>query len=80
MQGGMNLKRVIVAATILALAYLVATLLRLPLQWIYALYGMSAVACLWMTIAILRDAWSTDRTFDDYFYHDRPDIRRVGKE
>jgi len=28
----------------------------------------------------LTDPYSTDKTFDDYFYQDREDLRRNGKE
>ena len=60
--------------------YLIGVWLKVRLEWLYALYGVSAGACIWMTFRILRDPWSTDKTFDDYFYEDRPDIRRVGWE
>jgi hypothetical protein len=34
----------------------------------------------WMVIRILKYPNSTDKTFDEYFYEDRPDLRRNGKE
>jgi len=75
-----RLKWEIILATGVAVMYLIGILLQVRLEWIYALYGLSMGACIWMAFRILTDHWSTDKTFDDYFYQDRPDIRRVGKE
>ena len=75
-----RLKWGIILATGVAVMYLIGILLQVRLEWIYALYSLSMGACIWMALRILRDPWSTDKTFDDYFYQDRPDIRRVGKE
>lgn len=75
-----SLKWVIIAASGVVVAYLLGILLKVPGEWIFALYGLTVGACIWMTFRILKDPWSTHKTFDDYFYQDRPDIRRVGKE
>ena len=80
MQYVSKLKRVIFAATTVVVMYLIGVLMNVPLQWVYALYGLSVSALIWMTLRILKDPYSTDKSFDDYFYQDRPDIRRVGKE
>ena len=80
MESVLKLNSVIILASSAAVAYLIAISLSVRLDWIYALYGLAVVACIWMALRILRDPWSTDKTFDDYFYQDRPDIRRVGKE
>lgn len=80
MQRSSKLKWVIIAATGVMVAFLIGILLNLPLEWISALYGLSVGATIWMTLKILKDPYSTDKSFDDYFYQDRPDIRRVGKE
>ena len=80
MESVLKLNSVIIMATSAAVAYLIAISLNVRLDWIYALYGLSAGACIWMALRILKDPYSTDKTFDDYFYQDRPDIRRVGKE
>ena len=80
MQSVLKLKSVIVLASSVAVAYLIAISLNARLEWIYALYGSAVGACIWMALRILRDPYSTDKTFDDYFYQDRPDIRRAGKE
>ena len=76
----LELNRVVTAATTTVAIYLVGIILNAPLAWICALYGLSLVATIWMTLRILKDPYSTDKSFDDYFYQDRPDIRRVGKE
>jgi len=75
----LKLNSVIILATSVAATYLIAISLNVRLEWVYALYGLSVGACIWMTLSILTDPWSTAKTFDDYFYQDRPDIRRVGK-
>ena len=80
MQDTSRLKAVIIVATGVAVVYLIGILLKLRLDWIYALYGLSVMAGIWMTLRILKDPWSTDKTFDEYFYQDRPYIRRVGKD
>ncbi|HXI73183.1 MAG TPA: hypothetical protein VNN22_22830 [Verrucomicrobiae bacterium] len=46
----------------------------LPFKWIFALCWSSIVAWVWMTIRILKDPYSTNRSFDEYFYQDREDI------
>jgi hypothetical protein len=75
-----KLKWVVIAATSVVVVYVIGVLLNAPLQWVYALYGSSLAACLWMTLRILKDPYTSDKSFDDYFYQDRPDIRRIGKE
>jgi len=80
MPGVPRLKSAILGATSAAGVYLFSVLLHVSLEWICALYALTLGACVWMTVRILKDPWSTDKTFDDYFYQDRPDIRRVGRE
>ena len=60
--------------------YLMSILCGLPVTWIFSLLMLSMAATVWMVIRILKDPYSTDKTFDDYFYQDREDIRRNGKE
>lgn len=80
MQSRLNLKSVIAVATGVAVLYLVGVVLELQTGWIGALYCLAVGAAVWMAIRILKDPFYTNRTFDDYFYLDRPDIRRVGRE
>ena len=64
----------------IAIMYLMSILFGLPVGWIFGLLLSSMVATVWMVIRILKDPYSTDKTFDEYFYRDRPDLRRNGEE
>jgi len=75
-----NLGWVIGVAAGVTLMYMTTILLDLGLEWIFGLWLASSAALLWMVIRILKDPYSTDKTFDDYFYQDREGIRRNGKE
>jgi len=75
-----SLESVIASAAALALVYALAILLGLGLEIILCLYIASTAAMLGMVFRILKDPVCTDKTFDDYFYQDRDDIRRVGKD
>ena len=57
-------------------AYLAAILLDLQFPAVLALLGLCFVANVWMVIRILKDPYSTEKTFDEYFYEDREDLRR----
>lgn len=74
------LKSVIAAATGIVVIYMMSILFELPIQWVFGLLLLSLVATVWMVIRILKDPYSTDKTFDEYFYQDREDIRRNGNE
>ena len=76
----LNLESVVGVAAGLTLAYLTSIILELRLVLILGLYLSATGATLWMVFRILKDPWSTDKSFDDYFYQDRPDIRRQGTE
>jgi hypothetical protein len=54
--------------------------LEMPLEIMLALLGLTFVAHVWMVIRILKDPYSTDKTFDEFFYQDREDLRRNGNE
>lgn len=71
---------VIALSASVAMIYVMSILFGLPLGWIFGLLLSSMVATVWMVIRILKDPYSTDKTFDEYFYQDRPDIRRNDKE
>jgi len=60
--------------------YMLSILFGLPFVWILALCISAMMATGWMVIRILKYPNSTDKTFDKYFYEDRPDLRRNGKE
>jgi cell division protein FtsW (lipid II flippase) len=61
-------------------AYMMSILAELPIPWVFTLLVAAMVATVWMVIRILKDPYFTDKSFDDYFYQDREDIRRNGKE
>ncbi len=71
---------VIVVTASVAMIYMMSVLSGLPFGWILGLLLLSMVTTVWMVIRILKDPYSTDKTFDEYFYQDRPDLRRNGKE
>jgi hypothetical protein len=76
----LNLKFVIAASAGVTILYMISLLFDFPAQWILGLLLLSMVAIVWMAIRILKDTYATDKSFDDYFYQDREDVRRIGKE
>ncbi len=75
-----TLKSVILVVTSVAGVYLLSIMLEAPIALIAGL-GLSAfVGIIWMAVRILKDPFSTDKTFEEYFYQDRDDLRRNGKE
>jgi hypothetical protein len=76
----LSLKSAIIVATGFILTYMISILIELPISWILVLCLLSMVASVWMVIRILKDPYSTDKTFDEFFYQDREDIRRYGKD
>lgn len=75
-----SLETVIASAGALALVYALSILFGLRLEIILCLYTAATAAMLWMVFRILKDPVSTDKTFDEYFYQDREDIRRSGAD
>lgn len=75
-----SLELVIGVASALAMIYVMSILFELPVACILCLFLSSLIALVWMVIRILKDPYSTDKTFDEYFYLDRPDLRRHGTE
>jgi hypothetical protein len=76
----LSLEAVIGIATGFMLLYLLSILFQFPGEWIFDLYLLSPFVIVWMVMRILKDPYSTDKTFDEYFYQDRDDIKRNGKE
>jgi hypothetical protein len=76
----LQLQSVIAVATGAVLVYLGGIFVELPLEWVFAFYGLATGTTVWMVVRILKDPSTTEKTFDDYFYQDRPDLRRSGKE
>jgi hypothetical protein len=79
-QHRLALGSVISVAAGVTVIYTMSILFALPVACILGLCFSSMVALVWMAIRILKDPYSTDKTFDAYFYRDRDDIRRSGKE
>lgn len=77
---GLTLNAVIAATGGITLIYLACVLAEAPPRWIFGLCLSSIVALVWMAVRILKDPYTADKTFEDYFYQDRDDIRRNGKE
>lgn len=69
----------IVVTASIPLSYMLSIVIGLPLGWILGLLVLSMVATVWLVIRILKDPYKTRKTFDDFFYLDRPDLRRHGK-
>jgi hypothetical protein len=76
----LSLGSVIAAAAAFTMTYMFSIMLALRLELILALYLSATVTTLWMAFRILKDPHTTDKTFDDYFYQDRDDLRRNGTE
>lgn len=71
-----NLGRVINVTFGIVMVYLIALLVEPPPEVAFGLLGLSLIATGWMALRILKDPYSTDKTFDRQFYQDRDDIRR----
>lgn len=77
---GPALKSVMAVAVAATGIYMLSILVEAPAQWVFGL-GLSAmVGIVWMAIRILKDPYSTDKTFDDCFYMDRPDLGPGARE
>jgi uncharacterized membrane protein YqjE len=74
------LQSVIGVTAAVTVIYLAGVFLQLNLALVVTLYLLALISTIWMVVRILKDPYSTDKTFDEYFYQDREDIRRVGKE
>ncbi len=75
-----SLKWVITVTSLIAAAYVLGILFQFRFAAIAGLYFLTLTATVWMVIRILKDPYSTTKTFDEYFYQDREDIRRSGPE
>ena len=70
-----NLETAILAGVAIIVFYLLSIIFDLRLGLILGLFLLSITATLWIVIEVLRDPYSTDKTFDNYFYADRDDLR-----
>lgn len=69
-----KLETVILAVGGVVVVYLLSILLDFRVELILGLFLLSISATLWMVFKILKDPYSTEKTFDDYFYQDRDDL------
>jgi hypothetical protein len=67
----LTLRSVILVATGVSAVYLISILIELPMILILGLCLASIVALVWMVVRLLKDQYSTDKTFDECFYQDR---------
>lgn len=72
-----SLGRVINVTTGIILVFLFALLLEPQPEVAFGLLALSWIATIWMTLRILKDPFTTDKSFDIQFYLDRDDIRRL---
>ena len=77
---GISLVGVIGISAAISVIYLISVVGRAPWVVTLSLLGLAWVAIVWMAIRILKDPYSTDKTFDEQFYLDRYDLRRGGPE
>ena len=80
MKNHLSLASVIGVAAGVNLTCLISILAGAPITWILGLLFLSNIALVWMVVRILKDPYSTGKTFDEYFYQDRPELRRTGRE
>ena len=61
----------VATTTIVLITITIAASLDLPLNWIFVLTCIGQIFLLFMVIRVLKDNYSTEKTFDDY-YEDHP--------
>jgi hypothetical protein len=71
----LSLQTAIAGTSGLAVVYLTSLVLGAPLSVVLCLLWLAMIATVFMVLRILKDPYSTDKTFDDYFYSDREDLR-----
>ena len=76
----LSLNRIIVVAACFTITYMLSIMLELYLALILGLYLSATVTTLWMAFRILKDPYSTAKTFEEHFYQDRDDLHRNGTE
>ena len=64
----------------ISVIYLISVVRKVPYVVMLSLLGLAFAAAVWMVPRILKDPYSTDKTFDEQFYQDRDDLRRCGPE
>jgi len=75
-----GLRSVIAIAASVTVIYMASVVMDRPVESLIVLWLAADLGIVWMAIRILKDPYSTDKTFDEYFYEDREDIRRSEPE
>lgn len=73
-KSGPRLEAVIGIAAACAIICGLSIVFGFPIQVIFSLCLTAMIALIWMTIRILKDPFTTTKTFDEFFYQDREDI------
>ena len=71
-----KIKAPIVISTILLIVYSFSTQLDISYSIIFTLFIAANAVFLWMVYKILKDGKSSEKSFDEYFYEDREDLKR----
>ena len=71
-----KIKAPITITTIIVLGYAFSTRLEISYSLIFFLFMLANVALIWMVYKILKDGEPSEKSFDEYFYEDREDLKR----
>ena len=71
-----KIKAPIAITTIILVVYSFSTQLDISYSIIFTLFILANAVFLWMVFKILKDGQPSEKSFDDYFYEDREDLKR----
>ena len=71
-----RIKIPIALTTLIVVVYTFSTQLSINYSIIFSLFLIAHVAFVWMVIKILKDGKASQKSFDEYFYEDRKDLKR----
>jgi len=71
-----KIKIPIILTTIILLIYAFSTQMEVSYSIIFTLFIIVNAAFLWMVYAILKHGKASEKSFDEYFYEDREDLKR----
>ena len=71
-----KIKAPIAITTIILVVYSFSTQLDISYSIIFTLFIIANAVFLWMVFKILKDGQPSEKSFDDYFYEDREDLKR----
>ena len=76
----LSLRPTVWAITALVMIYQLAIVFEMQLALVLTLLLLSMLGTIYLVFRILKDPYSTDKTFDEFFYQDRDDLRRQGPD